>query len=628
MKKKIVLIVVMSFFLMRCSYDFTPDNFIDLEQPINDTNYINLVNFNNLDTINNQKVMRYYFQSPNNQSTIESKVYVDNRQINAYFSGQSGTFILRPQTYDDGIHNIRIEHKFSSGSGSIADQAGLETLTEIASYQFFVKRLPSSPPPIENVEITDGTIYVKWSTDYERDFTNAYLSLKFKTREIKIPLSNDQLALGTYNDQSTVLFEGSSRYSNFDEYSSVSYSILFESDYGQSYGSPQSLSYDPSSITLEVSFLNFNSYKLTWSAHPLYSNFENFEFFFGGEFFLGSSSGGEYSISSPYIIGSILSPNIRPKVNNFEIQFEFYISDDFPLANSNSFGLANLNPLFLKEIVYHPSTNNFYALIVEDRSVSEYHFRIYEYSFEMDLLRTSNLISCYRVHESLNITINPDDNNIHIDTYNYAYEMDISTLQIIDQYTDTLSNSKFIYRGNILARTDYSNNQVTLTNVTNNTVIYSAPYNFARFGYLSNNGKYILIYTNSENKLYRIDNNQLVEVFDFSNINFSLEIYGDNLFYASSNEVFFVDLINNTRKSFSFGATQQKFQFDSSSNKLLVYQSDRSAIYNILTEDIVRFQFEPNKSARGLFNQEDRDYLVRLGNDRLIHTRGIYIDLN
>lgn len=630
MKKKIVLIIITSFVLIRCSYDFAPDNFIDVEQSITETDYINLVNFNNLDTINIQRNMRYDFLGLENQNTIESKVYIDNEEVIVNWEGRSGTFSLRPDTYNDGVHDIRIEHTFSSGSGSIADQAGLETIKEIASYQFVVNRFPSSPPPIISVEIIDGSIYIEWSTNYDTDFTNAYLSLKFKTREVKIPLSNEELALGTYNDRSTVLFEGSSNTPNFDEYSSVSYSILFESDYESSYGNPRSLSYVSSSVTMEVAFVDFDSYKLKWSAHPLYNNFENFEFLFGGEYFSGSSLGGEYVINSPYIFGKELTSNIRPIVNYPEIPLQYYSIIDTPLDN-DSFGLINLNPLFVKEIIYHHSTNNFYALVIENRSGSEYYFRIYEYSYEMNLLRTSNLITYDNIrHEYLDITVNPDDNNIHIDARGSAYEMDVTTLQIIKQYTDPPLTSELTYRGNILARTDYSNNQLTITNTTDNTIIYSDSSNSARLGYLSNNGKYVLIFTSNENKLYRIDNNQLVEVFDFTSINLSgiIEMYGDNLFYASGSKVFYLNLINNTSKSFSFGFTQQKLQFDSFSNKLLAYQSNQCAIFNTLTDDIVRFQLENNKFSTGLFNQEDRDYFLRLWNNRLIHTKGIYINLN
>jgi hypothetical protein len=630
MKKKIVLILVTSFVLISCSYDFAPDNFIDLEQPITETDYINLVNFNNLDTINIQRTIRYDFQGLENQNTIESKVYIDNEQIGVNWEGQYGTFNLRPENYDDGTHIISIEHTFSSGSKSIADQAGLETITEIASYQFVVNRFPSSPPPITSVEIIDGTIYVEWSTDYNTDFTNAYLNLHFKTREKQIQLSDDELALGIFNDKSTVLFEGSSNRPDFDEYSSVSYSILFESDYERSYGRSGSLSYDPSSVTMEVAFVDFNSYKLKWSAHPLYNNFENFELIFGGENFIGSSLGGEYIINSPYIFGEKLRSYIRPAVFYPQVQFQYYTIIDTPL-DDETFGLANFNSLFVKEIIYHPNTNKFYALIIEDRSGLEYNFRIHEYSYEMDLLRTSNLITYDNIrYEFLDITINPDDNNIHIDARGSAYEMDVSTLQIINQYTDAPLSSELTYRGDILARMDYSNFQLTLTNTATNTIIYSGLSNSASLGYLSNNGKYVLIFTDTENKLYRIDSNQLVEVFDFSSIRLSgrIEMHGDNLFYASGGEVFYIDLINNIRQSFSFGFDQQKLQFDSFSNKLLTYQSDRSAIYNIQTGDVLRYQLENNKSSSGTFNQQDRQYFMRLWNDRLIHSKGIYIDLN
>ncbi len=627
MKKGFIFFVVIITFIS-CSYEFSSDNFIDLDQPIYDTQYIEVLDFNTLDTINVQRTFNYIFNGLESQNTITSKVYINNQQINSNWEGNLGTFTIRPENYDDGTYTIRIEHTFNSGSGSIADQSGLETITENALFEFVVNREPSDPPPVLSANIINGTIFIEWSTTYEMDYTNAFLSLKYKTTEIRIPLSDNELALGSYNDNSTVLYIGNSNTPNFDEYSSVTYSILFESEFEERYGLSQSLYYDTDMVTTEIEFVDFDSYKFKWSAHPLYANFETFEFSFAGGQFLGSSLGGEYLVQSPYIFGYDYTLNVRP--TNAGVSLPFYAYRDVSLS-SDTFGVFSMDPSFVREIIFNPTTNNFYALIIEDRFSNGYGFRIYEYSNTMALIRTSNTITYDNVrYEYLDITLNPVDNHIYVDARGSAYKIDINTLQIVENYNDSPLTSELRFRGDILARLDYLNNQLTVTNIATNTVLYSELTTDTRLRYLSPNGNYILINDDTGRFLYRIEGNQLIQVFDFTSIYLSgsIEIFEDTLFYATNGEIRIFDLLNSTSKSFSFGSTQQFIQYDSNSQRLLVSQSDQNAIYNTITEEIINFQSEDNKQTTGLFNSEDRDYFMRLWNNRLIHSKGIYINLD
>ena len=525
-------------------------------------------------------------------------------------------------------YTIRIEHTFNSGSGSIADQTGLETIIEIAIYEFVVNREPSPPPPVLSANIINGTIFIEWSTTYEMDYTNAYLSLKFETIELQIPLSDNELALGNYNDNSTVLYIGNSNTADFDEYSSVTYSILFESEFEESYGLSQSLSYESNMVTTEIVFVDFDSYKFKWSAHPLYANFETFQFSFAGGQFSGSSLGGEHLVQSPYVFGQEYTLNVRP--TNVGVSLPFFSYRDVSL-NSETFGVFDLDPLFVRKIIFNPTTNNFYALIIEDRLNNGYDFRIYEYSSEMVFIRTSNTITYDNVrYEYLDITLNPTDNHMYVDARGSGYKIDVNTLQIIENYNDPPLTSELRFRGDILARLDYLNNQLTVTNLVTNTVLYSELTTFTRLSYLSPNGNYILIYKDTGSFLYRIDGNQLVQVFDFTSINLSgsIEIFENTLFYATNGEIIIFDLLNSTSKSFNFGSTQQFIQYDSYSQRLLVSQNGQNAIYNTTTEEIISFESEDDKQITGFFNQQDRDYFMRLWNGRLIHSKGIYINLD
>lgn len=628
MTKKINLILILCTVLIGCSYEFSSDNYIELQEPNTNNSYIELLDFKNLDTINIQTSLTYRFNGTSGQNTITSEVFVNNDRINSNLDGQLGTFTLRPENYEDGTYSLRIEHTFSSGTGSIADQAGLEVLKETTTYQFVVNREPSQPPSMLSADIIDGTIFVEWSQDYEKDYTNAYLSLKFKTEEVRIPLSQEELGLGIYNDRSTVLYQGDSNTPDFDEYSSVTYSIYFESDYENNYGLSQTIIYDPGMVTTELVFVDFTSYKFKWSAHPLYANFETFEFSYLEGTFVGSSQGGEYLIETPYIFGQKYRLNARPA--NTGLLLPYYSYRDVSL-DPETFGEFQLEFLFVKDILYNPSTDHYYALIIENRSGFEYYFSIYEYSNEMVFLRKSNPITYdNQRYEYLGMELNPLDNSIHLDARGSAYKMDATSLEIIEEYKDPTLTSQLLFRGEVLARLEYSTDQLTVLDTASNATLYSTISPASQLGYISPDGRYIFIYEETGNFLYRIEEDELVLIMDFSLINFNgnMQIFEDTLFYAGSNEIVIVDLMNNSTKSFSFGSTQQFLQFDSFSQKLLISQNGQNAIYDVLTEEITTFQSEDDKQASGTFFSEDRDYFMRLLNGRLIHSKGIFIGID
>ncbi|WAC02132.1 hypothetical protein N7U66_20540 [Lacinutrix neustonica] len=88
MKKGLIFFILgVTFF--SCSYEFSPDNFIDLEQSTTDTQNIELLDFNTMDTINVQRTLNYKFSGLESQNTITSEVYIDDEQINANWEGNS-----------------------------------------------------------------------------------------------------------------------------------------------------------------------------------------------------------------------------------------------------------------------------------------------------------------------------------------------------------------------------------------------------------------------------------------------------------------------------------------------------------------------------------------------------------
>jgi hypothetical protein len=623
MREKITLIIFICLSITGCSYEFSPDNFIEISKPEIVENIINLNNFKNLDTINVSSQLVYTFKGESKQHLLESKLFIDNQNFGIGMNGNVGTFNINPATYEDGIHTIRIENKFTSGTGSIADQAQKEILNAAQEFKFIVHRKPSIPPAITEATIKDGSILVKWVSTNNLEYKNAYLSLKFKRKEIRIPLTKEMLELGSYIDKNTILFPANSNTPDYDDYLSVTYSIVLTSPYTELYGSNKTITYDSSWFTMKISYYNNDSYKVKWSTHPLYANFDTFEIRQGINSFLGSSKGGEYIVNTPYVFGKEYdgaAQPIAPLQNYSQPIYSFYNMD----LDENTFGLFDFNQYFSKEILYNPSTKHYYSLILERSSLGYFKIYIYEFSDKMVFI-TKKYIDEYNSprHEYLHFLLDPNTNNFYVDARNSSYTIDKLNLNILKKYVDPPFTSVVSLRNGILSRLEYSTNLFTLVNTSTNSAIFSGN---AINWYLSRDAKYVYIKTATYNSLFKIVNNQLTKVMDINYSSYlnSIEIENDTMYYTVNNQIFIVDLNTKATKSFTFGTNTVALQFDPLSQKLLL----NGGIYDIATKKISLFSAETNKQATGEFSQDDRDYFLRLRNGKLIHSKGISIDIN
>jgi hypothetical protein len=630
MRKKITLLIFICLSITGCSYEFSPDNFIKISKPEIVDNIINLNNFKNLDTINVPSQLVYTFNGEANQYLLESKLYIDNQNFGMGMNGNVGTFNIIPSTYEDGIHTIRIENKFTSGTGSLADQAQKEILTATQEFKFIVHRKPSIPPAITEAKIVDGSILVKWASVNNPEYINSYLSLKFKTKEIRIPLTKEILELGTYTDKNTILFLYPVDINNpgYDEYASVNYSIVFDSPYTELYGLKKTISCDSSWFTMKISYYNNDSFKVKWSSNPLYANFNSFAMNVATDTFLGSSKGGEYTINTPYIIGHDYEGGAIPLDPSQNYSFPIYSFYKMKL-DENTFGLFDLNKLYSQDISYNPSTNTYYALIIEKSSQGIYQIYFYEYSSKMIFIKKTYIVDTFKPNsQTFQMIWDPINNNIYIDGAGSTYVIEKTNLDIVKKYSD--QSSMLTYRNGILKSWNNSNNHLNITNTVTNTTIYSGTGVYR--SYLSRDGKYVYIGTATNHSIYKIINNQLNKIMDvtissYNNSGF-IEIENDTVFYTLNNQIFIVDFTTKASKSFTFGTLDPYLQFDPISQKLLLTQNGYNGIYDLATKKLSLFTSETYKQATGEFSQEDRDYFLRLRNGRLIHSKGISIDIN
>lgn len=630
MKNKIAFLILISLIIVGCSYEFSSDNFIQLEPPSTTARYIELNNFTNLDTINVESTLGYTFNGSNNQQRVESNVYVDNQFIQSNWQNETATFLLQPSRYEDGVHTIRIEYIYTSGTGSIADQIGAELIKEIVEYQFMVNRKPSTPPEVFETNVIDGTIFISWNTDYETDYVNAYLSIKFGTQETRIPLTPELLALGSYNDNLTVLYVANTNAPNYNEFRTVTYSIVFESEYEELYGTSNNISYDPSSVVVKIGFTDFSSYKVKWSAHPQYANFENFEMGTIDGSFEGSSEGGEFLIQVPYVFGQEYSVTGRPK--DTENNLPYYTFRNVSL-DEETFGTIDLDPLFVKDILFNPNTNHYYALVIEADSQNNRGIYIYEYSQEMEYLRKTFIDNNVNRTDYIKFVFDNTTNLFYIDNRYISYKIDGNSLVVLEEFNSTSLEIQISARGQVFASFDFTNNQLTIVNSNSSAILYSQVN--TGICYISPSGEYVFIQEASGGSIYRVENDALINVLDITAANynfgqqiFTMQIVGTTAFYAEGNQIMLVNLITKESKSFEFGTYQQSLNYDEWSKKLLVSQSGYNTIYNTITEESVTFESQDDKSISGVFRNEDRAYIMHLQNGRLIHSKGIYIDIN
>ncbi|TBN05575.1 hypothetical protein EYD45_04675 [Hyunsoonleella flava] len=620
MKKSVLLFSILTIICFNCSYNFSEDNLNEIDRPSTKNNSILISNFKNGDTINSQRVMTYTFEGPSNPFRAESIVYLDGEKIGAEWNAETetGRFSLYPARYKDGIHKLRFEHSFFSGSGSIADQLGQEVLTKIEEFNFVVRRKTSTPPPITEVKIENGSITVKWGEMNGNDYEKAYLSIKFKESEQKVPLSPEILSQKKFIDKTTVLHTGNRNTPFYDYYSKAEYSILLTNQYTDNYGSSKEIEYNIEWFEPKIVFNGFNDYIIKWPSHPLYGNFENLQI----SGFLGSSAGGEMVVDRPFIFGSDYTINFKPKVNlgGYEIYSFRNAKLDEDTFGSFNFGVPNY-----KGIVYHTTNEKYYILVNGARisNIEGYELYIYEYSKDMEFIRRNYISNSEALGRHLSIYIDPLTQNFYVDTFNSSYLIDKDDLSIIKQVTGSANDIRKVFRGNIvITRTGYFPTHTTIENIQTNTIIRSGN---SIGSVLSDDAKYIFIADENGRGIYEIDGNQLSKIIDIIEDDYvsKLIVVGNRLIYSHysgefSGKFSIADLNTNTKKTFEFGTYQKSMQYDPVSEKLLLINNGGAGIFDINSDILETFHYEHINGGG--------DHFVYLQNERLFHTKGIYID--
>ncbi len=638
--------------MLGCSYNFSEDNYIDLEAPTIDGISIRLNSFNEGDTINVERRMSYTINKGPDQYGISTEILLDNKRIGSSSRTDSGEFTLRPSLYDDGEHTIRIVHVLSSGTGSIAEQQQLETLTAIKEFQFTINREPSTPPTIAAARIENGSITLEWQNDDNPEYISAYLSLQFPDYEKRIPLTAEMLERESYIDTYTVLFPLDSNRPEDEDRSRVTYSIVLISDFEEVSGQGATLEHDPSWLDVSMSFVDLESFRVSWPQHPLYANFDAYrisirkDYFYEAHIVNASTLGGTELVNAPYSFGADYFGTLFPETN-----YDPYIpSYNYrPRLDENSFvPISNMQPYYGRDFIYNPSTQQYYLLALENytsggtRGVS-----IFRYNSDMEFLDRTRLVELSSSGSNTLFTMNmdPESNNFYVDIryrnrdeqlVNITMELDKFSLNRLKEYVAPQGISgpgALELRGNILKTWDYQTKLLTLTNVDTHEVFYSLNAegsNSSNISYLSNDGKYLFLRLVAENAVYRIANNTVTKRLDLVERPYgisSIEIYADKLYYSTINQnIEVIDLITNqtiATSSFVAGNNSTDITYDPLSNKILGTQYEVCFIHDLNSGETSQFSYESYKG----YSQLGGDYNLWLTNGKLIHSKGIYVDI-
>lgn len=647
----IVLWALVTMCILGCSYQFSDDHYINLQKASADDISISLDFFNEGDTINVERIFSYTISKGPNQYGISTEILVDNQKIASSSNTDSGEFRLRPSRYPDGEHIIRIVHVLSSGTGSISEQSQMETLTAIEDFRFVIKRKPSPPPAIASATIENGSITVRWENEGNPEFINAYLSLQFPDYERRIELTEEMLAQGSYIDSYTVLFPLDSNRSEDEDRSTVTYSIVLESAYEESYGEGATISHDPAWIDVSMSFVDLDRFLVSWPQHPLYANFDSYSIairkdsFYDAHIISASTQGGTEIVAAPYSFGADYYGSLSPETN-----YDPYISPyKFrPRLDETSFlPISYMIQNDGGDFIFNPSTQRYYLLAKHLSSVNNIGISIFEYNADMEYLSRTLLLepNAYSNDVKFTMVMHPQSNNFYVDIeyrtpdlrlFDVTMEIDKNNLNKLREFTvEGQSGSQSLQlRGNILKSWDYKTKIVSLTNVETNEVFYSVEAvgsRSTRISYLSRDGKYLYLNLPDETAIYLIENNTATKRLDLAETPgfgvMSVDIYEDKLHYFTGNQdIISVDLLTNqttTIGSFVAGNNSTAISYDPISNKILGTQYEVCFITDLSTGETTQFSYESEKG----YSQLGGDYRLWLTNNKIVHSKGIYVDL-
>jgi hypothetical protein len=425
---KYILVVVMPIVLASCAYDFSEDYYNDIEIVDPGVNLI-LTGLSAGEAVSSSRIIEYTFTNVSSQD-FEMTVLLDGQEIFTN-SETSGEFYLYIDDLNDGEHTLTLSYIYPSGTGSLADVLNGEFFVGETSINFSVDMSLASPFGIESVVIEEGSIYITLNPIADFNFDEAFLIIKNEYDFLieERPITEEDLADLEIHDNETIIYN-------------PSYAIKVRNAFDEQ--TSEFLQLDTPRMIFDVEPLAYESFRLTYNAHPLYNNFDAIRFNYtypavGGLLHDVNTQGGETIVDRGFYFGETFTVNFKVYRDNSVIENineQLQVGDNLPITD-------------FEDITYVAALDKYFILDVTLANALDLH-QLNAQTFEIE---NSQTITTLQFSGDFNaLEIEPVTNNLIINLNEEAFVVNPNTLSIVSAFDENSFNSDLIgpdvfYRG-------------------------------------------------------------------------------------------------------------------------------------------------------------------------------------
>jgi hypothetical protein len=599
-------IFLLSFLVIySCAFEFSNDSYTLIDQEINPDLTLSISDFENSTILKKNRLISYSISDVKSKRLFELRFYIDDKEI-FKSSNLSDSFWLYLFRYADGGHVLKVEYIYSSGTNSLADKDNKEVFIKTEQYQFFIDKSVAKPVTLEKVEIREGTIYLNWSPLVETNFENAQLliySENILQEEINITLQD--LNKLEYHDSKSVK-------------NNLSYQMKLSNEFNQTVSNVLQLDFDSIDISQEV--MSNNSYKITWTEHPLYANFD---------YFIHENSDEELSVHGGAFVFT----------ENYDIVFGSTTATTryFTLYRDNV-SLTSISAsmfrgkLFEKpgcqDYIYVEELDKCYALELNGKNYYQSPREVILHELNPNDFSIVNSKYIRTIYDSqVSLIFDSVTKNIVLDFLDKSILINTSDFEVFKEWEVSNFNNKNYYHWINYFRNEmvmlYStsgDDEISIYNSKTKKIVFEEDENIRSFS-VTHSGKYIFC----RGSIYKYENSKFeisatIEKDTGLGMNFVkfFPKIEKCIYYQYDEQPFIIDLKTNYKKSIPIRDNRfNKVSIDEKNGKILFVRSDNSEafikIYNIETGNLKSMKVERWNS-------------YKLLNNKLLSSEGIYLD--
>jgi hypothetical protein len=166
MKWSIILFCILVF---ACEYEPQKEYYVDLNTDTFGNIAINLLDQPDTFNLMQETEFTYALSIEEGQLVRTTDIYVDDELIYSV-GGKNGSFNLFPLDYATGIHHLRFDVKTTTGTGSLGDLSGVESLYYTREWVFTTDHTPPQSLEITKISEFNGKLKVEWTKNEHMNF--------------------------------------------------------------------------------------------------------------------------------------------------------------------------------------------------------------------------------------------------------------------------------------------------------------------------------------------------------------------------------------------------------------------------------------------------------------------------